>query len=81
MWTYTLTSANLSTLAPAIASGSLDFTYTWDNNTQFAFPGYTQYVYAGDPTLAIQTTPEPAPALLCFCGLAGIAVLRRFRRV
>jgi len=80
-WTYTLTSGNLSALASAIASGSLDFTYTWDNNTQFAFTGYDQYVYAGDPTLAIQVTPEPAPVLLCFSGLAGIAVFRRSRRV
>jgi hypothetical protein len=80
-WTYTLTAANLSTLAPAIAGGSLDFTYTWDNNTQFAFANDLQYVYAGDPTLAIQVTPEPATELMCFGGLAVIAVLRRFRRV
>jgi hypothetical protein len=80
-WTDTLTPANLGTLASAIAGGSLDFTYTWDNNTQFAFSGFDQYVYAGDPTLAIQVTPEPAPVLLCFGGLAGLAVLRRYRRV
>lgn len=78
-WTYTLTAANLSTLASAITSGSLDFTYTWDNNTQFAVAGIDQYVYAGDPTLTI--TPEPASILLFFSVLAGIAVLRRFRRV
>ena len=81
MWSYTLTSANLSSLASAIAGGSLDFTYTWDNNAQFAFPGYNQYVYAGDPTLTIQVAPEPASVALCLCGLAGIAVLCRFRRV
>lgn len=80
-WTYTLTATDLSTLASAIASGSLDFTFTWDNNTDFAFEGYDQYVYAGDPTLEIQVTPEPAGVVLCFCGLAGLAVLRRFRRV
>jgi hypothetical protein len=79
-WTYTLTSANLSTLAPAITGGSLDFTYTWDNNTQFAFPNDLQYVYAGAPTLDIQVTPEPATLLMCFGGLAGIAALRRFRK-
>jgi hypothetical protein len=80
-WTYTLTAQNLSTLASAISSGSLDFTYTWDNNTQFSFQGYDQYVYAGAPTLNIQVTPEPATVLICFGGLAGIAALRRFRRV
>jgi hypothetical protein len=80
-WTYTLTAGNLSTLASAIAGGSLDFTYTWDNNTQFAFAGYDQYVYAGASTLDIQVTPEPATVLMCFGGLALIATLRRFRRV
>jgi hypothetical protein len=80
-WSYTLTASNLSTLAPAITGGSLDFTYTWDNNTQFAFPGDDQYVYAGLATLTIQTTPEPATLLICFGGLAGIAVLRRLRKV
>jgi hypothetical protein len=80
-WSYTLTAANLSTLASAIAAGSLDFTYTWDNNTQFAFAGDLQYVFAGAPTLDIQVAPEPAAALICFAGLAGIAALRRFRRV
>jgi hypothetical protein len=81
VWSYSLTSSNLSTLASAIASGSLDFTYTWDNNTQFALPGDLQFVYAGAPTLDIQVTPEPAAVLLCFGGLAGIAAIRRFRRV
>jgi hypothetical protein len=80
-WTYTLTPSNLSTLASAIASGSLDLTYTWDNNTQFALPGDDQYVYAGLSTLTIQTAPEPASVLICLGGLAGIAALRRFRRV
>jgi hypothetical protein len=80
-WTYTLTSGNLSTLASAIASGSLNFTYTWDNNSQFAIAGYSQYVYASAPTIAIQVTPEPAGLLLCLGGLAGIVALRRFRKV
>jgi hypothetical protein len=80
-WTDTLTAANLSTLASAIAGGSLDFTYTWDNNTQFAVMGFDQYVYAGASTLGIQVTPEPATALMCFGGLAVIAALRRFRKV
>jgi hypothetical protein len=80
-WSYTLTAGDVSTLSSAIAGGSLDFTYTWDDNTQFAFPGFDQYVYAGAVTLDIQTTPEPATVLMCFGGLALIAALRRFRRV
>jgi hypothetical protein len=80
-WAYTLTSADLSTLASAIAGGSLDFTYTWDNNTVVQIPGDLQYVYAGDPTLAIQVSPEPASVFMCLGGLAGLAALRRFRRV
>ncbi len=70
-WTYTLTAGNLSTLASAIAAGSLDFTYTWDNNTQFAIPGDDQYVYAGDPTLALTVSPEPATMVLCLGGSLG----------
>lgn len=80
-WTYSLTPSDLSTLASAISNGSLDFTYTWDNNTQVAFSGYDQYVYAGAPTLDIAATPEPATVLICLVGLAGIAARRRFRRV
>lgn len=80
-WTYQLTGSDLSTLSSAIAGGSLDFTYTWDNNTQFAFPNYYQYVYAGASTIDIQTVPEPAAWLMGFGGLAGIAALRRFRRI
>ena len=79
-WTYTLTPANLSTLASGIGGGSLDFTYTWDT-PEFAFSGFDQYVYAGASTLTIQTTPEPTSVLLLFSALAGIVVLRRFRRV
>ncbi|HEY1760193.1 MAG TPA: hypothetical protein VGG72_32770 [Bryobacteraceae bacterium] len=81
VWAYTLTAGNLSTLAPAIAGGSLDFTYTWDNNTVVTIPGDDQYVYAGDPTLDITVSPEPATVLLCFGGLAALLALRRFRKV
>jgi hypothetical protein len=79
-WSYTLTSSDLTTLASALVSGSLDFTYTWDNNTQFAFSGIDQYVYAGAPTLDIVYTPEPSTLLIGFAGLAGIAAFRRFRK-
>jgi hypothetical protein len=79
-WTYSLTSSQLATLAPAISGESLNFTYTWDNNTQFAFEGYDQYVYAGATTVDIDYTPEPAAVLTCLGGLAAIAALRRFRK-
>jgi hypothetical protein len=80
-WSYTLTAGNLSTLSSAIASGSLDFTYTWDNNTTFAFAGDDQFVYADASTLDMQVSPEPGTVLMCFGGLAAIVALRRFRRV
>jgi hypothetical protein len=86
-WTYTLTSANLSTLASAIASGSLDFTYTWGSSPPLCSGStcpqgvYDQYVYAGATTIDIQTTPEPTYVPLLFSAFAGIAVLRRFRGV
>jgi hypothetical protein len=82
-WSYTFTAADLGTLSSAIGSGSLDFTYTWVTPTEGAVAGNYQYVYAGDPTIDIQlaSTPEPATVLICLGGLAGIAALRRFRKV
>ncbi len=83
-WIDSLSSANLNTLASAIGSGAVDFTYTWGNNTQFAFQGFDQFVYAGAPTIDIQVTqvtPEPASVLLLLSVLAAIAALRLFRRV
>jgi hypothetical protein len=80
-WTYSLTSANISALVSGLSNGSLDFTYTWDTTPAFAISGIDQYVYAGAPTLDIQLSPEPASLLFCFGGLAGIAALRRFRKV
>jgi hypothetical protein len=80
-WSYQVTGSNLSTLASAIDSGSLDFTYTWDNNTIVQIPNYYQYVYAGAATIDIETAPEPAALLMCLGGLLGIAAIRRFRRV
>jgi hypothetical protein len=84
-WTATLTPAEITDLAPALAAGSIDFSYTWD-----AMPpaepifdlftgGYDpQFVYAGAATLDI--APEPATVLFCFSGLAGLAAFRRFRK-
>lgn len=80
-WSYTFTSSDISTIASALAAGSLDFTYTWDTPPAFAFQGFDQYVYAGPLTIDITAVPEPVSLLLCFSALAGIAALRRFRRV
>jgi hypothetical protein len=85
-WSATLTSADIAALAPAIADGSIDFTYTWDSSPpaepipDFFTGGYTpQSVFAGAATLEI--APEPATVLFCFSGLAGLAAFRRFRKL
>jgi hypothetical protein len=88
-WTATLTQTEIAGLAPALADGSIDFTYTWDSSppaqpiSDFLSPtGYDdQYVYTGAATLDITPTPEPATVLFCFSGLAGLAAFRRFRRL
>jgi hypothetical protein len=80
-WTATLTQTQIADLATGLAGGSLDFTYTWDNNTEFAFPGYDQFVYASPATIDVSYTPEPATFLICFGGIAGIVALRRFRQL
>ena len=87
-WSATLTQAQIAALAPALAAGSIDFTYTWDSSPPaqpvmdpLSPTGFDpQYVYAGAATLAITPTPEPATVLFCFSGLAGLAAFRRFRR-
>jgi hypothetical protein len=83
-WTATLTPAEIAALAPGIADGTLDFSYTWGNSPAimdfFSQTGYDdQYVYAGATTLVL--TPEPTSLLLFFSALVGIVVIRRFRRV
>jgi hypothetical protein len=85
-WTATLTPAEIADLGPGLTAGSLDFSYTWDSSPPagpipdfFSSTGYDdQYVYAGATTLTI--TPEPTSVLLFVSALAGIVVLRRFRR-
>jgi hypothetical protein len=87
-WSTTLTQTQIAALAPAIAAGSIDFTYTWDSSppVQPVMDALSptlydpQYVYAGAATLAITATPEPATVLFCFGGLAGLAAFRRFRK-
>jgi len=87
-WSYTFTAADLANLAGGLSTGSVDFSYTWINNTELdnaalAGSGQPQYVYAGAPTIDIQLapTPEPATVLLCLGGLAGIAARRRFSQL
>jgi hypothetical protein len=83
-WTATLTAAEIAVLEPGLAAGSLEFTYTWGSSPPipdiFSPTGYDdQYVYAGATALVV--TPEPTSVLLLVSALAGIAVIRRFRRV
>jgi hypothetical protein len=82
----TLTQAQIADLAPALANGSLDFTYTWDSTTppiSFGSGYLDQYVNVGPATIDISTapTPEPATVLFCFSGLAALAAVRRFRKI
>lgn len=67
-WTYTFTAANLATLAPLFAAGSVDFNYVQN---------YYGQVNTGNTTLSITITPEPATSIAITLGVAGIAVLRR----
>lgn len=94
-WTVTLTQSEIETLAPALETGSIDFSYTWDSSPPAeAMPispdllpyynpdgdgDYPQYVYAGAATIDVYT-PEPATVFFCFSGIAGIFALRRFRK-
>jgi len=72
-WTYTFTSADLSTLSSDFAAGSLDFN---------VIQNYYGSVETGQITLSITTssatsTPEPGSLSLIPLGLAGIVALRR----
>lgn len=88
-WMATLTQAQIAILAPAIAAGSLDFTYTWDQSPPaqpipdlLSPTGYDpQYVNVGPATIDISSTPEPATFLFGFSGLAALAAVRRFRKI
>jgi hypothetical protein len=85
-WTATLTAPQIALLAPALQAGSIDFSYVWGSSPPlpdfFAPTGFDlQNVYAGAATLAVTVSPEPATVLICFSGLAGVVVLRRFRKV
>lgn len=87
-WSLTLDAGQIADLATGLADGSIDFGYTWDQDTPpISDPtfgdanGYDlQYVNAGAATLDVYT-PEPATFLFCFGGFAGIAALRRLRNV
>ncbi|MGB6941946.1 MAG: PEP-CTERM sorting domain-containing protein [Bryobacteraceae bacterium] len=70
-WSYTLTSSDLSNLSAELASGSIDFTVV--QNDAIA-------VQTGTTTLDLVLTPEPSMIFFLCGGLAGIALLRRFRK-
>lgn len=86
-WTAMLTPLEITDLAPGLAAGSLDFSYTWDAAApagpavpvDFFGSPTPQYIDAGAATL--QIAPEPATVLFCFSGLAGLAAFRRFRKL
>jgi hypothetical protein len=70
-WSYTFTAADLANLSAEIAAGSIDFTV--DQNFAIA-------VQTGTTTLTLDLAPEPATIFIFTGGLAGIALLRRFRK-
>jgi hypothetical protein len=70
-WSYTLTPTDISNLSAGLASGSIDFT---------VIQNFAVAVETGTTTLDLVTTPEPSMIFLLTGGLAGIALLRRFRK-
>jgi len=71
-WSYTFSQSDLTTLAPYLASGSLDFSVTQN---------FVGAIETGPVTLDMQITPEPASFFFtCALCLAGIALRRRFRK-
>ena len=69
-WSYTFTHSDLTNLASELSGGSVDLSAL--QNDVFA-------VNLGSLTLSIQTTPEPGSIFLFAGGVAGLALLRRFR--
>jgi hypothetical protein len=81
-WKYTFTSSDLTKVAPQLAKGTLDFSFTMDA-PPFTAPGLNWAVFAGQTNLDIQiatAAPEPLTVFICFTGLAVIAALRRSRK-
>ncbi len=70
-WTYTLTATDLANLSAELSSGSIDFT---------ASQNFYGAVNMGTTTLDLVLTPEPSMIFFLCGGLAGIALLRRFRK-
>jgi hypothetical protein len=72
-WSYTLSPGDLSNLSAELSAGSIDFTVV--QNFGIA-------VQTGNTTLNLVVTPEPSGISLFLFGgvLAGVAVLRRYRR-
>jgi hypothetical protein len=70
-WSYTLTSQDLSNLASEFTSGSIDFNVI--QNGPIA-------LQTSVTTLDLVAAPEPASVFVFCGGLAGIGLLRRFRK-
>ncbi len=70
-WSYRFSSNDLSNLASAFNSGTLDFT---------AVQNFAITVETGTTTLDLVVAPEPASIFLLGGGLAAIVLKRRLRR-
>jgi hypothetical protein len=70
-WSYTLTPGDLTNLSTEISAGSVDFT---------VLQNFAVSVQTGTTTLDLMLSPEPATVFIFSGGLAGIVLLRRFRK-
>jgi hypothetical protein len=71
-WSYTLSASDLSNLSTDLSAGSIDFT---------AVQNFALAVNTGTTTLDLVLAPEPSGIFLFGGVLAGVAVLRRYRKV
>jgi uncharacterized protein (TIGR03382 family) len=69
-WSYTFTTADLTTLSGELSAGSVDFTVVQN---------FAVSVQTGVTTLDLLTTPEPGTFAAAFGTLAGFALLLRRR--
>jgi hypothetical protein len=71
-WSYTLTAGDLANLTTEISAGSVDFT---------AVQNFAVSIQTGTTTLDLVLSPEPGTLYVLCGGLAGIALIRRRRKV
>jgi PEP-CTERM motif len=74
-WSYSFTAQDLDTISSALVAGQEDTLYFYaDQNSPYT-------LQTGVITLDLSTTPEPSTVFIMCGGLAGIALLRRARKV